>query len=86
MAQLYPNSKYRQQMMAQSVERGHDYRDWEWEVTCKDGGVKIVSWSNISQEFPIPGWAAWGPEKPLFKGVGVGKSILHKSCWHNLRR
>jgi PAS domain S-box-containing protein len=57
---LYPNSEYRQQMMAQWAERGNDYRDWEWEMTCKDGTVKIVSWSNISQEFPIPGWAAWG--------------------------
>ena len=57
---LYPNLEYRQQMMAQWAERGDDYRDWEWEITCKDGSVKIVAWSNISQEFPIPGWAAWG--------------------------
>jgi PAS domain S-box-containing protein len=57
---LYPNLEYRQQMMAQWTERGDDYRDWEWEITCKDGSVKIVSWSNISQEFPIPGWAMWG--------------------------
>jgi PAS domain S-box-containing protein len=57
---LYPNRDYRQQMMASWAERGNDYRDWEWEITCKDGSVKLISWSNISQEFPIPGWAAWG--------------------------
>jgi PAS domain S-box-containing protein len=57
---LYPNPEYRQQMMAAWAERGNDYRDWEWELTCKDGSVKIVSWSNISQEFPISGWAGWG--------------------------
>ena len=57
---LYPNPDYRQQMMASWAERGNDYRDWEWEITGKDGSVKLISWSNISQEFPIPGWAAWG--------------------------
>ena len=42
--------------------RGHEsgYRDWEFDITCKDSTVKTVSWSNISDEFPIPGWASWG--------------------------
>jgi PAS domain S-box-containing protein len=57
---LYPNPDYRQQMMASWAERGNDYRNWEWEITAKDGSVKLISWSNISQEFPIPDWAAWG--------------------------
>jgi PAS domain S-box-containing protein len=57
---LYPNPKYRQQMMATWAEWGHDYQDWEWEITCKDGSVKIISWFNICQRFPIPGWATWG--------------------------
>jgi PAS domain S-box-containing protein len=57
---LYPNPEYRQQMLANWVKRGNDYRDWEWEVTAKDGSVKVISWSNISEQFPISGWASWG--------------------------
>ncbi len=56
---LYPDAAYLQQMMAEWSERGNDFRDWEIELTAKDGRVKTVAWSNISEQFPIPGWAAW---------------------------
>lgn len=32
----------------------------EWEVPCKDGGSRIIAWSNISDRFQVPGWAGWG--------------------------
>ncbi|NJP11251.1 MAG: PAS domain S-box protein [Leptolyngbyaceae cyanobacterium RU_5_1] len=57
---LYPNPAYRQQMIAAWNDRGNSYRDWEWDITCKDGSIKTISWSNISEQFPISGWAAWG--------------------------
>jgi len=57
---LYPDEHYRHRMMRAWAERGNDYRNWEWEITCKDGGVRAIAWSNISDHFPIPGWAAWG--------------------------
>jgi PAS domain S-box-containing protein len=57
---LYPDAAYRQQMMAQWAEQGNRYRNWEWDVTCKDGSIKTIAWSNLSEEFPIPGWASWG--------------------------
>ena len=57
---VYPNAAYRQQMMAQWAERGNRYRNWEWDLTCKDGSIKTIAWSNLSEEFPIPGWASWG--------------------------
>lgn len=57
---LYPDAAYRQQMMAQWAQQGNRYRNWEWDVTCKDGSIKTIAWSNLSQEFPIPGWASWG--------------------------
>lgn len=56
---LYPDPDYRQQMMAQWYEVGNDFRDWEWNVSCKDGSVKTVLWSNVSQQFPIAGWVGW---------------------------
>ncbi|MCP4541126.1 MAG: PAS domain S-box protein, partial [Chloroflexi bacterium] len=57
---LYPDAAYRKRMLAARAERGDDYYDWEWQITCKDGTVKTVAWSNISRRLPIPGWATWG--------------------------
>ncbi|HEY9657885.1 MAG TPA: PAS domain S-box protein, partial [Allocoleopsis sp.] len=60
MAQLYPNAEYLQQQITQWQARGDDYRNWEWDLTCKDGSVRTIAWSNIAAKFPVPGWATWG--------------------------
>lgn len=57
---LYPDANYRQQMLVNWQERGNRYRNWEWGLTAKDGTVKTVAWSNISDDFPVPGWFSWG--------------------------
>ena len=59
---LYPNTAYRHQTMAAWAECGSNYCncECEWEITSKEGSVKTVSWFNISEQFPISGWAAWG--------------------------
>ncbi|NJL21455.1 MAG: PAS domain-containing protein [Leptolyngbyaceae cyanobacterium SM1_3_5] len=56
---LYPEPDYRAEMLRQWAEHAGDFRDWEWDITCKDGTRKTILWSNVSQEFPIPGWAGW---------------------------
>lgn len=60
MESFYPDATYRQQMMADWERCGNDYRNWEWELTCKDGTTRTIAWSNISNQFSVPGWAAWG--------------------------
>lgn len=57
---LYPDKTYRETMVSRWRERGNYYRNWEWEVTCKDGTKKIIAWSNLSDQFPLQGWASWG--------------------------
>jgi PAS domain S-box-containing protein len=57
---LYPDAAYREGMLGEHGTRVHNYRNWEWHITCKDGTVKTIAWSNISAEFPIPGWVTWG--------------------------
>jgi PAS domain S-box-containing protein len=57
---LYPNTAYRTRMMEQWARLGGNFRNWEWEIGCKDGSTKTIIWSNLSDEFPIPGWAGWG--------------------------
>ena len=56
---LYPDAGYLQRTLAEWHERGDAFRDWELELTCRDGSVKTVAWSNISKQIPIPGWHAW---------------------------
>ena len=38
---------------------GGDYRGREWDIRCKDGSLKSISWSNFSRYVPIPGWPNW---------------------------
>jgi PAS domain S-box-containing protein len=56
---LYPDAAYRKTMMRQWKRLGDDFRNWCWEMTAKDGSVRSVAWSNISQRVPIASWRAW---------------------------
>jgi PAS domain S-box-containing protein len=38
---------------------GDNFREKEWTLKRKDGETRIISWSNISAEIPIPGWERW---------------------------
>ena len=31
----------------------------ETKITCKNGHLKMLTWSSVSKQFPIPGWQAW---------------------------
>lgn len=57
---VYPDPAYRARMMGELRKRTGEYRDWEWNVRCKDGADRIIAWSSISSRVPIAGWAAWG--------------------------
>ena len=59
-AWFYPDATYRQEMLRAWEERGNNYRDWEWPLTCKDGSQRIIAWSNLSDLFPIPELGVWG--------------------------
>lgn len=56
---LYPDPIYLQTMLTLWQDQGNDYRNWEWDIVCKDGTRKTIAWSNISEEFPVTGWDAW---------------------------
>ncbi|MBW4474607.1 MAG: PAS domain S-box protein [Stenomitos rutilans HA7619-LM2] len=59
MTLLYPEADYRQTMVAAWTERGNDYRNWEWNLVCKDGSHRTIAWSNVADRSPIPDWRAW---------------------------
>ncbi len=58
-ASLYPDAEYRQAMLTRWQQQGNNFRDWEWEITCKDGSQRIIAWSNVSDLFPIPDLGIW---------------------------
>ncbi|MBZ0171827.1 MAG: PAS domain S-box protein, partial [Phycisphaerales bacterium] len=48
-----------------------DYDEIERAVTCADGTVRQILWSNIAARCPIPGWRAWG--------VGIDVTDRHEA-------
>lgn len=56
---LYPDDEYRERMISELADLEFDFRDKEYNLTCKDGTVKTINWSNVSDRFPIPGWHTW---------------------------
>lgn len=56
---VIPDSAYRKRMLKIGQMRG-DHRAWVWRFKSKDGRDLDISWSNISREFPVPGWERWG--------------------------
>jgi two-component system CheB/CheR fusion protein len=56
---LYPNHEYRRLVKAENDRLSGSYRDWETQVTCKDGTVKTIAWFSSSNLASIPGWSAW---------------------------
>jgi len=56
---LYPDPVQRANMLADIEASGFNFRDREWDITSKNGAPRTISWSNISRDFPIPGWHSW---------------------------
>lgn len=56
---LYPDESYRHAMLEEVRRQNHHFRNLEWDITCKDGGTRTISWSNLSGGFPAPGWTTW---------------------------
>jgi PAS domain S-box-containing protein len=55
---LYPDMSNREKMIDQ-WEGCEEFYNRERPMISKDGQARTASWSNISQKFPIPGWASW---------------------------
>ena len=59
MALLYPEPERLGAVTEEAAAHDADFRDLEWDLACKDGGFRTVSWTNISNQVPIPGFAQW---------------------------
>ncbi|MEA3283225.1 MAG: PAS domain S-box protein, partial [Euryarchaeota archaeon] len=56
---LYPDKDYENHIHSMLVEYGSNFRNMEWDITCKDGSTRTILWSNLSKKYPIPGWHSW---------------------------
>lgn len=56
---LYPDEQYRRLIIDKLSHPVNDYNNWEFDIFCKDGSSKTVSWSNISVSFPVAGCFSW---------------------------
>jgi len=56
---LYPDPSYRAELLLEQESNGGVFYNRETALTCKGGSLKTVSWSNISKDYPIPGWDMW---------------------------
>ncbi|KFM95005.1 PAS domain S-box protein [Bacillus clarus] len=54
---LHPDKAYRDQLCNELLINGHNFRDWEVNITCKNGEKKTIMWSNILHSIPTLGWS-----------------------------
>lgn len=57
---LYPDRAQREGMLDEWRQNGSGgFHDWVLTLRTKSGEQRTISWSNLSEEFPIPGWSTW---------------------------
>ena len=56
---FYPDERYRKSVIGSIKKVGGDFRNMEFDLTCKDGSIRAISWSNISDVAPVAGWSTW---------------------------
>ncbi len=56
---ICPENEYRKKIINNLIRLGNNYRNFEIEITCKNGDNRIISLLNISADFPIPNWKSW---------------------------
>jgi len=57
---LFPDKEYRHWVLNEVSKLENRFYDFEVKLVCKDGSEKTISWSSISDKYPVPGWSFWG--------------------------
>jgi PAS domain S-box-containing protein len=59
MERLYPDEQYRAKIIEMITSNDSDFTDHEFELRTKEGSLRTISWSNVSNSAPIEGWNFW---------------------------
>jgi len=79
-ARLFPDEAFRRSLRG----RGQDHRDLESRLTCKDGSERIIAWSDISRQYPLPGWKAWRIGVDMSQRLLVEQAVIQaKQEWES---
>lgn len=70
-ALLHPDEAERERVMNAIEKQQGDFHNLELDITRKDGTRRTISWTNVSDASPIPGWATWA--------VGYDVTELHEN-------
>ncbi len=73
---LYPDEQYRKKVFDTIEKAKGDFRNLEFDVTCKDSSKRTISWSNISNEVPIQGWATWAIGIDITERIKAEKKVI----------
>ncbi len=56
---LYPEPEYLDSLLTEWQNKGNYFKNWEIELTTKNGEKRIIAWTNISEHIKIKGISAW---------------------------
>ncbi|EIJ42070.1 PAS domain S-box [Beggiatoa alba B18LD] len=79
LAMLYPQPEYRG-YRTKPLQYIAPY--WQNDITCKDGKLKTIAWKDVSNQFPMTGWAKWitGEDvtmrKKIEQSMGINDGLL----------
>ncbi len=75
---LFPDDSFRRSLRG----RGQDHRDLESRLACKDGGTRSIAWSDISRQYPLPGWKSWRIGVDMSQRLLVEQAVIQaKQEW-----
>jgi PAS domain S-box-containing protein len=72
---LQPEEESYREVLRRMAEGNNNYRDYEYRLTARDGTKRTVMWSNISAQYPIPGWGSWGVGMDITERVNAQQQL-----------
>jgi PAS domain S-box-containing protein len=57
------------------VKKGGNFRNEKLDLKCKDGSIKTVMWSSLSNLYPVPGWHSWSVGINITELEAVSKAL-----------
>lgn len=82
--ELFTDAEYRGQLLAECQSRGAGYTHRLRPIRCKQQYEKQIAWYNISQRFPIDGWANWGIGLDVTEQVTAQRELEHMATHDEL--
>jgi two-component system, cell cycle sensor histidine kinase and response regulator CckA len=56
---LLPDNSAREGLKTDWPFRRAEQSASDWEITCRDGSMRVIEWTDVSRQVPLAGWAHW---------------------------